>query len=980
MTTVEEEMQYGQAQPVPGATQSDLHRGKALSLTITLSWEKVLWWTLAVAAIATRFWSLGARVMSHDESLHVYYAWLLSKGSGFAHNPMMHGPFLFEATALVNALFGANDFTSRLVPALLGIGIVILIPLLLRPWLGRTGALLCSLFFLVSPYVLYYSRYNRHDIQVIAWVLLAAFAILAYLRERKDSRLTLLAIALALMLSTFEISFIYLAIFASFLILRLLAVYQARWKAIRQSAEWDVLMVLVTLGAMFSSPIALLLLNPIWSWLTGQPFVDLNVLSSYGTEWASSPSGLRLWGLMVFFWAAAAGVGFWWRGKQWLKLAGLFLAITLTLFTTFFTNLNGVGTGFIGSLGYWLSQQDVSRGSQPWYYYFIVFPIYEYFPLIVGTAGSLVFAKRRGFSDDSRQFVSFVAWWAALILVGLTIAGEKMPWLSTHIAVPFILLAAWAVAQLLLWIWKERQTRLSWRMLAVGLPLTVLFLLTVRTSYLVNYVNYDYTTEFIGYAHGAPGVKWAMEEIEQISRRTGEGKAMKVAYDSEVSWPMTWYLRDYSGFFGDAPNRGAVDGAAVVVVGPKNWQKVEGYLGADYSRYEVIRMWWPMEGYKDLNWERIRGAVADPQMRRAVWNILWSRDYTLFGQLTQQELNPPVKWSLEDRMRIYIRKDLAGQGVGLALQSSQLPDIEKKEDAYTAKRIQVAPLNVFKPEGVHLPRNIAAAPDGSFLLADSGNSRIVRIGSQGQVLNTWGTRTAEGVPVVEPLDSPGTFNEPWGVAVGADGSVYVADTWNHRIQKFDKNGSFLTAWGTGGLSTEGLDRFWGPRGVAVAGDGKVYVTDTGNRRVAVFDPKGTFLFDFENTGEAQLDEPVGIAIGMDDRVYVADTWNRRVAVYTLDGKFERAWPVQAWESVSIDNKPYLAVNQQGQVYLTDPEGYRVLVFSSQGEILAEFGQFGEAEDDAFVLPIGVAIGLDGQVWVVDSGTDRVVNYPALAPD
>ena len=67
-------------------------------------------------------------------------------------------------------------------------------------------------------------------------------------------------------------------------------------------------------------------------------------------------------------------------------------------------------------------------------------------------------------------------------------------------------------------------------MLAVGLPITVLFLLTVRTSYLVNYVNYDYTTEFIGYAHGAPGVKWALAEIEQIAKDSlfdGLGEAMR---------------------------------------------------------------------------------------------------------------------------------------------------------------------------------------------------------------------------------------------------------------------------------------------------------------------------------------------------------------------------------------------------------------------------------------------------------------------
>ena len=87
-------------------------------LTITL--EQGIAFTLACAVILTRLIGLGERVMSHDESLHVYYSWLLATGKGFIHTPMMHGPFLFESTALMNILLGANDFTSRLVPLILG--------------------------------------------------------------------------------------------------------------------------------------------------------------------------------------------------------------------------------------------------------------------------------------------------------------------------------------------------------------------------------------------------------------------------------------------------------------------------------------------------------------------------------------------------------------------------------------------------------------------------------------------------------------------------------------------------------------------------------------------------------------------------------------------------------------------------------------------------------------------------------------------
>src|SRR4051812_23680244 len=118
MSTVEEEN--------PTKIQSDSPPGLAgagkttTSLTLpAISAERLAWLALAFSAVLTRFWNLGARVASHDESLHIYYSWLLSKGNGYTHNPMMHGPLLFELTAFFDALFGANDFTSRIVPALI---------------------------------------------------------------------------------------------------------------------------------------------------------------------------------------------------------------------------------------------------------------------------------------------------------------------------------------------------------------------------------------------------------------------------------------------------------------------------------------------------------------------------------------------------------------------------------------------------------------------------------------------------------------------------------------------------------------------------------------------------------------------------------------------------------------------------------------------------------------------------------------------
>ena len=87
---------------------------------LRLTWESLAYLLLIVAAALTRFWDLGSRALHHDESLHAYYSWLFATGEGYQHNPLMHGPFLFHANALVYILFGDSDATSRWMPALFG--------------------------------------------------------------------------------------------------------------------------------------------------------------------------------------------------------------------------------------------------------------------------------------------------------------------------------------------------------------------------------------------------------------------------------------------------------------------------------------------------------------------------------------------------------------------------------------------------------------------------------------------------------------------------------------------------------------------------------------------------------------------------------------------------------------------------------------------------------------------------------------------
>jgi DNA-binding beta-propeller fold protein YncE len=260
-------------------------------------------------------------------------------------------------------------------------------------------------------------------------------------------------------------------------------------------------------------------------------------------------------------------------------------------------------------------------------------------------------------------------------------------------------------------------------------------------------------------------------------------------------------------------------------------------------------------------------------------------------------------------------------------------------------------------------------------VADQLNHRIQHFSPTGELLQAWGSYGS----VANETASPGTFNEPWGVAVGPDGSVYVSDTWNYRIQKFTSDGQFITMWGASGQG-ESADAFYGPRGLAVDAEGKVYVADTGNKRIVVFTSDGEYVTQFGTPGMelGELDEPVDVALDAVGNVYVTDTWNQRVHVFapTPDNQFfpVLTWEINGWFSQSIDNKPYIAVDPTGgYVFVTDPEGYRILQFDLSGNFVRAWGDY-SPDIDGFGLPIGVAVDQQGRVWVADAGNNRVMRF------
>jgi len=1270
--------------------------GETLNRRVIVRWEMVVFVLIFVAAVFTRFWALGDRAMSHDESLHVYYSYNLYIKGDFDHTPLMHGPILFHANALMYALFGDSDFSGRIYTALLGVGMVFS-PLLFRRWLGKWGALLAVLMVLVSPLLLFYNRYIREDTPAIMASILMAWAIVMYLTgpehlRRKPRWLYILAATMLWNLGSKETAFMYIASFGLFFTIYWVVRMLQTWQKIPGKPLFHSLMMSILVGAVMAIPMYVILdiipldrvfasqedilagiVNPaeaasFWVWtllafgtiflgifgtaawafrdrLSRIPWRDVAIMIvtallvlivliyieekshvsaanistaapldptlataegqvTGGLSWSFILIPWLMAGVFIPFLAYARRRGWWdwlyqfpefdvlivmgaltlpwltaifivgsggtpddfaalgeslkgvagimpvvgaieigrfvigflcwlplftlatvagllWNWQRYIVCWLIFHSLFAFFYTTVFTNIQGLASGMVYSLQYWLEQQGERRGSQPQYYYFlIIMPMYEFLPILGTMAASLtglhlfwnrrratyalidkaeslekekysfatvigedgveiagqdpeIGAALRAQADhvrvrihahqtlDSAPVLMFISFWALTIMIALTLAGEKMPWLGTHMTYPMILITGWYFGRIVQkvdwatfkargWIlllifplalgalvrivagyvteeqpfrgvdqlqlsytynflgavivaiacawgveWLRRRTSpLHIRQLSAVAIFGLLGLITFRSAWQAAFINYDDATEFLVYAHATPNTKTVLKLIEDFSRRTTDGMRVKFAYDNKLSWPGVWYFRHFTDaiYMGENPTLQQMDQANIVLVGEGNNNVVEPLLEDRYQRFDYKRMWWPMQDYFYLDATRVIDLFAlteDPnkpntdsgRLRRAIFEIWWDKDYTLYGEVTNKEF-AFNQWPVSENFYMYVRKDYVAQiwpyGTG---DGSVTNPIDVTEVSACVANWQDYPaLTTFDTTALGgalaVPVGIDVDDEGRVYVAEDQGFRISVFQNTGEFINSTGIRgTREQIGAL--------FERPHSIRVAPDGTLYVVDTWNYLIRHFTADWQPLESWGSPlaqGINApqEPTDGFWGPRDLAIDAAGNVYISDTGNKRVRVYDSTGVWLRDIGSggSGEGQLDEPTGLAITGDGRLFVADTWNRRIAVFALDGTWLANYPVRAWYGEPV-NRPYIAVDDvRNLLYVGDPEGGRVLVYDLQGTCVGAFGSLNADNPgpNEFSAIGGIALDNDGFVYVTDINKGRLLKF------
>jgi len=279
-----------------------------------------------------------------------------------------------------------------------------------------------------------------------------------------------------------------------------------------------------------------------------------------------------------------------------------------------------------------------------------------------------------------------------------------------------------------------------------------------------------------------------------------------------------------------------------------------------------------------------------------------------------------------------------------------------------------APVSAIQPLPASLNPPLAplGAPRVRWLASTEGEPRAVAVGQDGTVYLTNSTARQvqrvidEGRAVV---GLPATLTSPSDVEVAPDGTIWVIDTLNGQIVRLHERGAVDLAIDNRDL---GLYR---PRGLAIAPDGSILVADTGGNRIVRVSPSGALLWAVgpDVGGPERIRQPTDVAVGPDDQVFVVNGEVGAVLRLTAEGQYERHWPVLA---SNTERGAHLAIGPDRSVWVSEPEGRRVSRFTMDGTPSGVVDQTSAGR--LLRVPVGVAVGPDGTLYVADASLRGVV--------
>ena len=229
---------------------------------------------------------------------------------------------------------------------------------------------------------------------------------------------------------------------------------------------------------------------------------------------------------------------------------------------------------------------------------------------------------------------------------------------------------------------------------------------------------------------------------------------------------------------------------------------------------------------------------------------------------------------------------------------------------------------------------ITVAPNGTLFCTDDGNHTIRQFTPEGKLLLTLGIMNTpsdtgyDGKDYMTITRPAGPFNRPTNIAVGPRGHLYVSDGYgNCRVHRFSPTGTLERSWGEPGT---GPGQFYLPHGIAVHADGRVFVCDRESDRIQIFNPDGEYLAEWTDT-----QRPTHIVFDAEGRAYVSELWwhpgdisrrhgpttaakPARLSVFDPEGRVLARWGTADATAAGSFAAPHgLAVDSRGDIYVSE---------------------------------------------------------------